>query len=587
MGLSVRGLWLRVVLWSLAVLVCGSSFAAGMVELDPAQQPVRLHERGEYWLDETGKVPAGQVARDKTIPWQEMEANKVYPLSYGKALWVRFTRAPIESMDSDRWYLEVPYAAVDLVTLYSQDAGGLWTQQAAGDSLAVESWPVPHRHPLLPLARASDQPRTYLVRVENSHGYSAPLQFVSDSHQSYEEQRVSLLLGIYFGLAALAFIVGLVSAITLRDQAYAMYCLTVITMGLTQAAITGIAGLHLWSSSPAWNDLAPYVLPILSAGCIYIFVSVAISVRERWPALHWVLIGLGILSVPLSVGIALVTPPVRFLLYVPYAALSPPLVMAVLIWGIRRGDRYALWLLAGNLPLAAAAAVAVARTAGLLPATFWTAHSMQLALAIELPILLLMLIRRSQHRREHIRRIQGLDRIDPATGLINAAVFDERLRRLIARSVRLKYRSAILLVDIVNLDQIRKQFDRHAAQELPLRVAGRLMSAAREIDSVARLSDHRFGLLLEGPLKAGEVAEAAPRVVARCLMPFRNRPIEWMAQVRVAQALIPMDGTDPEQLMALLEKLLASAPPESKRAVFTPSRPGGLTGTITSATTTS
>jgi hypothetical protein len=38
--------------------------------------------------------------------------------------------------------------------------------------------------------------------------------------------------------------------------------------------------------------------------------------------------------------------------------------------------------------------------------------------------------------------------------------------------------------------------------------------------------------------------------------------------VRVAQALIPMDGTDPAQLIGRLEMLLASAPADSRRAVF-------------------
>jgi hypothetical protein len=38
--------------------------------------------------------------------------------------------------------------------------------------------------------------------------------------------------------------------------------------------------------------------------------------------------------------------------------------------------------------------------------------------------------------------------------------------------------------------------------------------------------------------------------------------------VRVAQALIPMDGTDPSQLIGRLEMLLASAPADSRRAVF-------------------
>ncbi|QJW85085.1 diguanylate cyclase [Ramlibacter terrae] len=227
----------------------------------------------------------------------------------------------------------------------------------------------------------------------------------------------------------------------------------------------------------------------------------------------------------------------------------------------------------------------LARAASLIPVSFWTAHAMQVGIAIELPMLLVLLAIRSQHRREHIRRIRGTERIDPATGLLNAQVFRERLVRLINRSQRLKLRSAILLVDIANIDPIKRDFGSDAMRELILRVAGRLLAGSREIDTVARLSHHRFGVLLEGPLKADEVAEAAPRIVARCLMPFKNRPLEWAARVRVAQALIPMDGDDPAQLIGRLEMLLATAPDDGKRAVFMLSRVapvGSRAGELTS-----
>jgi GGDEF domain-containing protein len=139
---------------------------------------------------------------------------------------------------------------------------------------------------------------------------------------------------------------------------------------------------------------------------------------------------------------------------------------------------------------------------------------------------------------------------------------------MMARSQRLKYRSAVLLIDIVNIEQIAQDFGDRAAEELPLHVAGRLLAAAREIDAVARLSDLRFGMLVEGPLGPEDAASAGPRVVARCLMPFKNRPIEWVAQVRVAQALVPTKRADANHLLDRMEALLAAVPADSKRTVF-------------------
>ena len=57
-------------------------------------------------------------------------------------------------------------------------------------------------------------------------------------------------------------------------------------------------------------------------------------------------------------------------------------------------------------------------------------------------------------------------------------------------------------------------------------------------------------------------------MIARGLMPFKNKPLEWVAQLRVAHALVPLDGTDAQQVLERMGDLLASVPADSKRAVF-------------------
>jgi GGDEF domain-containing protein len=573
MGLLARGRRSAAALLFLAVLFAGPALARHVLGFDPAQ-PVMLHDAGDAWLDEDGKAQVQDVARDPTLKWHPTGDNNIYKVDQGQALWIRFTVPPAST--AERWYLEVPYPGVDRVTLFVQNAGE-WTSRSAGDNLAVSSWPLPHRHPIMPVAVSSQEPRVHYLRIQNGTIFGAPMQFVSDSYLARNEQGISLALGVYFGLVVLAVMLSLAGAITLQERGYVLYAISAVLMALTQATITGLAGLHLWGDWPWWNNMAPQVMPLFAIASLQLFFAEIVSLRERSRLLYRLLVAGGLVSVPLAIYL-MATPDVmeRLRLIVMYFLAASFAGLGVVIWAARRGDRYAPWLLLGSSPVALGALFPIARAAGLIPISFWTTHGMQVAIAAELPILLIVLAMRSQHRREHVRRIQGLDRIDPATGLINAAVFHERLVRLIARSQRLKFRSAMLLVDIGNIDQIRRQFDSDSARELTLRVAGRLLSVAREIDTVARLSEHRFGILLEGPLHADEVAEAGPRVVARCLLPFKGRPLEWAAHVRVAQALIPMDGTDPAQLIGRLEMLLASAPADSRRSVFMLSKAGAL-----------
>ncbi|RYF37670.1 MAG: hypothetical protein EOO25_18730 [Comamonadaceae bacterium] len=53
-------------------------------------------------------------------------------------------------------------------------------------------------------------------------------------------------------------------------------------------------------------------------------------------------------------------------------------------------------------------------------------------------------------------------------------------------------------------------------------------------------------------------------------MPFKNKPLDWVAQVRIAQTQVPVGGdNDAGRLIERLEAVLAAAPADSKRAVFT------------------
>ncbi len=481
-------------------------------------------------------------------------------------MWVRFNVPP--APDNERWYLEVPYPSIDRASLYTLDGAGQWSEQRAGDLVAVNTWPVPHRHPLLPIALSAEVPSSYLLRLENGHAFSAPLQFISEGRLSYSEQRVSLILGIFFGLTGLAALISALGAVSLRDTAYGLYALCVTLLGLTQATVTGIAGLHLWPAWPGWSDVATSVLPMLTAAATLLFISAAVSLPERSVRLHWLMVGQAVLGALTAVLLAFVPAASRMDVFIPIMLLLQFSGMLVMGWAWRRGDRFAPWLMLAYVPVLVAAGWTLARNAELVPIGFLTQHGMQLGVALHLPIVMLVLMLRSQQRRENIRRIQGLDRVDPATGLINGHVFAERLIRMIARSERLRHQSAVMIIDLVNTEQIQRDFGRKAADELPLRVAERLLSTAREIDSAARLSERRFGMLVEGPFNAEDAGTLGPRIVARCLMPYKGLHVDCVAQVHVAYALVPHQGSNAQGLLTQLEERLAGASTDSKRAVF-------------------
>ena len=130
-------------------LVVTSAWSRTVLDLDALQQPVELRDWGDYWIDSTGRMTAAQVSGSSASQWQPTQANTIYPVTSGQALWIRFTVPP--APDAERWYLEVPYPSINRASLFTLDSVGQWGEQTSGDLVAVNSWPLPHRHPLLPI----------------------------------------------------------------------------------------------------------------------------------------------------------------------------------------------------------------------------------------------------------------------------------------------------------------------------------------------------------------------------------------------------------------------------------------------------
>jgi two-component system, sensor histidine kinase LadS len=527
---------------------------------------IDLAKLGEYWIDTSGTLKPEEVAANSTATWRVGPASGIYPLLPGQALWLRFN--VLHLSDSSHWLLEVPYAALNRASLFTTDARGGYQAQHAGDLIANSAWALPQRHIVMEIETSLGIPTEYLLRLENAQGFSAPIRLISTDKLLRSEQGMSLILGAYFGIAFLGVIVGLAGLVWLRDWAYFFYAACALLIGLTQAASTGIGSLYLWPNSPLWADRSLAISGILAVASFALLNAKIISLAQRSRRIDAFVWALAIVGLGLCAALFTTDSGLRLALSTPYVLLMVLVVVAINLWAWRHGDRFGIWLLVSALPFMLAIALVLARVAQWIPLTLYTEQSWLGGMALQQIVMLAALFNRSQQRRENRRRIAGVDRIDPATGLINEHVFSTRLLRMLARSEKLKNQSAVVLVEITNTKQIQRDFGRKSADELPLRVASRLLSTAREIDSAGRLSEHQFGMLVEGPVSAEEAATLGPRIIARCLMPYSKLHMDCVAQVRVAYALVPEQWPDPQPLMERLEALLAKVPVNGKTAVF-------------------
>ncbi len=556
---------LRAILMAAVLLCLGGGVAARTVlDLDVQRQPVALADWGDAWVDPTGRADLNAVLR-MGIPAMRPTHAGLYSLGPGRVLWIRFTVPP--APDQERWYIKLPNAGLDRVTLFTRTDHG-WTFQAAGDHIPVANWPLPHLYPLLPIALSAADATQYALRIEASNDFSTPIQFVSESGLSSEQQRISLLHGMYFGLLGMVAIFALATAAVMRDAAYVWFSLFAAAINLSVATSVGVAGLHLWPNSPVWADAAEYVLPALSFAPLMLFVAITASLRARSAPVFWLFCALAAGAAGAAAGCAWLSSPARLHVLLGVVVLLSAAGIAALGWAWYHGDRFARWILAGFAPLLVALPFPLARWLSLSPLDFWTQHAVQLSLAVTLPAVFLLLILRSQERRDYRRRISHLDHVDPLTGLVNDDVFTHRLRGLIERSRRFNCQSAVVLVDFTNLHKLREEFGRKAVLEVLLRLAGRMTSLVRDMDTVARIGEARYGILIEGPLPPGRGSAIGSKVLARLIMPFSRMPVGLAVRPKIAVAMVPAQGEQAQDVLDRLDAMLKEASPDYRRNIF-------------------
>jgi diguanylate cyclase (GGDEF)-like protein/PAS domain S-box-containing protein len=131
-----------------------------------------------------------------------------------------------------------------------------------------------------------------------------------------------------------------------------------------------------------------------------------------------------------------------------------------------------------------------------------------------------LIYRNITERKQAQDQIVFLSQYDTLTELPNRNLFRDRLELAVAHARR---RNEVLGVLLVNLDRFKKVNESlgHAAgDDLLRKVASRLKSSLREVDTIARRGGNEYAVLVEGVKTTGDVAAVADKLIQALASPF-------------------------------------------------------------------
>jgi two-component system, sensor histidine kinase LadS len=563
---GVRAAFLLTVLAGGAAMTAWAQAPVRPLQLSDAIAVLDAQETGGAWIDPQGKATLEQILHAGAPRFEPTRADIVYSLGEQGALWLHY-RLARSANDRHRWLLSFPMPALDQVTLYQQDAKGQWTGESAGDTLAVATWPEPGRYPHFRLDLPGSQMHDVYVRIHHLTSANFPVELLTEAEYDQRVQLEYLGLGLTFGALMLLIAACLAQSLVYRDGVYAWYALYALVTALGVTAYTGAAAHLLWPHFGALGDSPQGCLALLAGAAAMLFVRNLTGISARFPLVDRLVYGAGLGGialaclfplVPKSTGLAIMG------LYLAGAVLTN-MWIAFAAW--RRGDAVGGWVLLAYLPLTLAVGMALLRLVGVLPVSFATQYAIVVAMAIEVPLLLIALNIRSRERHgAHIREL-ALSSQDALTGLLAPHLFHDRLRQVVARHKRDREDAAIIFIDLVNHRRIKEHYGTAVAEQSLLRSVIKLRRLVRDVDTVSRIGEARFGLILEGVSSRIAVTDRAARLIAAGLMPLNGLKPDVTLQFHTAAVLLGERMGEPTELAEALTTLLEGMSSRTRRPI--------------------
>ena len=152
-------------------------------------------------------------------------------------------------------------------------------------------------------------------------------------------------------------------------------------------------------------------------------------------------------------------------------------------------------------------------------------------------------------RRAYEERLLRQANYDEVTELPNRVLMLDRLHQSMALANRHNLVTALLYVDLDRFKTVNDVFGHGAGDEVLRAVAGRLTGKVHQSDTVARVGNDEFVIILQG-VPSGRTAEkVARRVLEGFTRPFRVKDQEMFITASIGISLSPADGDDPQVLL--------------------------------------
>ena len=515
-----------------------------------------------------------QIAAAGSAGFVAFEPSQTYELNKSNALWLHFRAQPGQRTLAD-WTVVLSKPFIDKAEFYFQDAQGVWRMHSAGTTVAHAQWPTRGLTPqfrldtALDLASASATPRDFYIRVQKW----IPLRFTVDVQRadavSQLTQNTFLWIGLLLGLLGFMFIFSCMLSVLYRNAAYAFYAAYAAAALMAAASFSGIASYAFWPGAVVWPAISTMVFLLLGLAAQLAFTR-AIFIAPRTPRVwaYLLLCATALMLIATAVFVAIDQPRLRLLIFALAIPLGFAIIAVVAVRALRHDRPVAALYLLSFAPMLAVVVLTQIEQLGIAALPWLPYNAPIYGLVIELPLLLVALHLHAKKTHTQAVRSITLAHTDPLTGFVAPAQYLAALAALWAAAQDAGADLTVVYVKAVNGAAATLAPERDPRRDV-LRCVRMLRTVARDDDTIARVDDQLFAMLMPGVSRSERLVSKLSRLVALGVMvdsdDSRSRPIKFKIVASTLRSFTGESTAVDEALRSVLAK--SESPGQAARVI--------------------
>ncbi|MGI4843156.1 MAG: response regulator [Janthinobacterium lividum] len=391
----------------------GVQAAAGPLVLGPDTRSIDAWPAVTVLVDEGGRLDAAAALAAAGRYAPPATAHGVLKLIQ-EPHWVRIPLRVARDAPHD-WVVQIDFGILDQVEFYLEHGGRLRKLASSGRRLR-EDGALKGRVPAVALRLEPGADYTLLVRVFARGPRIAPISIMQPDAYQRAALGEQMLQGLLLGIALCLVAYSLGQCVALREPLYGKYAMYVGGLTLYGLVWFGLGEQFLWRGHEWFSKHVMGLSSQIASAGAYLFVEQILARPGMDRRFSRMMKGGAALCILAGLLWCLGLLDHRILIVFTMTVGAAPMFLGLPgAWRrMRAGDRIGFYFLFSWFFSAGGAVVQALLSAGVLPANFWTMHSLQLGVTIDMLMFMRMISLRSQATRQALQRAEAEARMKSA-----------------------------------------------------------------------------------------------------------------------------------------------------------------------------